>query len=513
MIFRPVTNFLRPSQKGQALVIFALAATFLVGIAGLAIEGGMLEADRRFDQDISDGAALAGSHKLPTDASGALTQAAHYAVTALNGGSIPTGCDPSGLAVNNSLTTLPALCDPSPTHSLLIQTPYNGHSDQILVRLNHGRALNLAAVVGAGSASTASRSVAKSFTGGNPFNYAVYAGGNMTTIGNTDTTVFGNVYVRGCVEYNNSDNLFVSPSSGGTQKGTVEIYIDPTVPGVGSAPQVWNSGAGNGCTATIQGAAGPNQQWGASGHLGGSSQTCATTQFNPGTCPTSPAEPPVPLVGFPTFNIQDTTGGGGQACDLTTPGTFTTSGNPPIASSGCFTACGDVSIPAGTVFSPGTYAFVGKTNCSNNVIFTGTASNSTSGGDGSGGVTFILYNGASMCASSCGSSSSSGTLTFNAPTLTTDRNFGMLVYSCNGTCGNSSGEFHIEGPHWDVNLIGTIYNPGGFCVIKSNANQHLTGQLICHNVDLQGGAVASGSGVSWNSNAVGTPVFQSQLIE
>jgi Putative Flp pilus-assembly TadE/G-like len=511
---------LRRKQRGQVLVLFALSLTFLVGIAGLAIEGGLLQADRRFDQDISDGAALAGAHKLPGDTTGALTQAAHYAVAALNGGQIPSDCNMATLAVDTPSgpgVALPTGCDPSPSHSLQIHTNYNGRPDQILVRLDHrGITLNLAAVVGAGPGTTASRSAARSSSAGTPFGFGVYVRGNLHTVGNTTTTVLGNVYVRGCIENNNQDNIAVKPSTDGSQVGSVEVYGDPNVPGVGSMPQVWTGGAGSGCNAFVDGSTGPSQ-WGASGHAPGACAPASTgpgptAGFNLGVCPGGE----VPLIGFPTFTPHDSTG-----CP-NAPGTFTTTGG--TAAMGCYSACaaggGNVIVPSGTVFSPGTYAFVGNGAAGGcDVMLAGDASSAPTGGDGFGGVTFYLYNGASMCSgkSHCGLANSSGTaITLNAPNVQSpdDKNFGMLVYSCNGTCGNASGILDIEGPALGVNLTGTVYNPAGDCIVHSNAGQGLLGQLTCDNVTLQGGSVGGEPlSVSGYTGVEATPNFLAQLIE
>lgn len=518
----------RRNQRGQTLVIFALGATVLVGLAGLAIEGGMLEADRRFDQDISDGAALAGSHVLPTSAS-AIDRAAQYAVDALWGGhnNVPAaGCALGTLEVDSPTAPGPALtpagCDPSSGHNLQIHTPYNGHKDQILVRVTHTSNLNLAAVVGFTSASTASRSVAKAFTSGTPFNYAVYAGGNMITNGSADTVANGDVYVRGCIAYNNGGTLFVSPSLDGppaSQAGTVEVYGDSTViPKTAVMPQVWTSGSGRGnCAANVQGVVtgSPNGQWGASGHASAATENCAPNTVFKGSCPVG--EPPVPFVGFPQFTNQDTTGSGGQPCDAPGVVPVILPVTPPVfMTGGCFSACdaggGSLTFPSGTSFAPGTYAFEGDGTSGCAVIFSGDASNTTTGGDGSGGVTFVLYNGAWMCASTCGSSNGNGNVTFNAPKVGSFAN--MLVFSCfTGGCGSGSGTIDIEGAHWNVNLIGTIYNPLGDCIIHSNSGQQVRGQLICNNVTLQGGSVSLGSGINWSANSVGTPTFLSQLIE
>jgi hypothetical protein len=48
-------------QSGQILIIFALLLTALLGFAALAIDGGMIFANRRYSQSVSDTAALAGA--------------------------------------------------------------------------------------------------------------------------------------------------------------------------------------------------------------------------------------------------------------------------------------------------------------------------------------------------------------------------------------------------------------------------------------------------------------------
>jgi len=52
-------NLHKPSERGQALVIIALAIIGLVGITGLAIDGGNAYSDRRHAQNAADTAALA----------------------------------------------------------------------------------------------------------------------------------------------------------------------------------------------------------------------------------------------------------------------------------------------------------------------------------------------------------------------------------------------------------------------------------------------------------------------
>ncbi|HXA41760.1 MAG TPA: Tad domain-containing protein [Candidatus Solibacter sp.] len=514
------------SQRGQALIIVAISLTFLVAIAGLAIEGGIIQADRRFDQAVSDGAALAGAHKLPTDPIGARNQAARYAIAGLNGGVIPRACSDADIAAVAADTqdqpgvALSTDCDPIPPHTLQIHTNYNGQPNQILVRLNHGLTLNLGAVVGAGTAATASRSVAQSQSSGTPFGITVYAGGNLHTVGNVDTVVSGNVYVRGCIENNNQDHLIVKPSGDGTQVGSVEVYGDPAVPGVGVMPQVWTTGSGSGCSSYVDGSAGPSQ-WGASGHVTGKA-ACAPVAgsvpgkpkvgFNLGSCPTG--EPPVPLTNVPTFTVHDGTGcpGGPVAIFSTTLS---------VAVPGCYSACaaggGNMIVPDQTVLTPGTYSFVGNGVTGCDVMLAGSASVAASGGDGFGGVSFLLYGGASICTGThvCGTADSSGTVTLNAPNVPSagDLNYGILFFSCNVSCTNASGIIDFEGPALNVNLTGMVYNPGGDCTVHSNAGQGIVGQLICDNVYLQGGSVSTGSSISWGGGVVASPNFLAQLIE
>ena len=48
------------SEKGQSVVLLAAAFIAMLGFAALAIDGGMVYADRRFAQNAADTAALAG---------------------------------------------------------------------------------------------------------------------------------------------------------------------------------------------------------------------------------------------------------------------------------------------------------------------------------------------------------------------------------------------------------------------------------------------------------------------
>ncbi|HET9907159.1 MAG TPA: pilus assembly protein TadG-related protein, partial [Anaerolineales bacterium] len=52
------------SERGQALIILALAAIGIFGIVGLAIDGSAKFSDRRHAQNAADSAALAGALAL-----------------------------------------------------------------------------------------------------------------------------------------------------------------------------------------------------------------------------------------------------------------------------------------------------------------------------------------------------------------------------------------------------------------------------------------------------------------
>lgn len=51
-------------QRGQSLVLIALAAVLLLGMSGLAIDGGILYSDRRHAQNAADAAAMAGAFAI-----------------------------------------------------------------------------------------------------------------------------------------------------------------------------------------------------------------------------------------------------------------------------------------------------------------------------------------------------------------------------------------------------------------------------------------------------------------
>ena len=59
----------RITDRGQVLIIFVFAVIGLIGMTGLAIDGGMIFSDRRQAQNAADTAALAGSVRKLTEES------------------------------------------------------------------------------------------------------------------------------------------------------------------------------------------------------------------------------------------------------------------------------------------------------------------------------------------------------------------------------------------------------------------------------------------------------------
>jgi len=69
---------LRGGERGQALVLWALMAVALVGMAGLTLDGSNLNEQRRKLQNAADAAALAGAVDLPSNSAQATNSATQY---------------------------------------------------------------------------------------------------------------------------------------------------------------------------------------------------------------------------------------------------------------------------------------------------------------------------------------------------------------------------------------------------------------------------------------------------
>ncbi|HEV3234938.1 MAG TPA: TadE/TadG family type IV pilus assembly protein [Candidatus Dormibacteraeota bacterium] len=96
----------RRQQQGQTIVLFALAAVVLFGVAAIAVDTGLAMADRRGLQAVVDSASLAGAREYYTLGAAATASNAHYVAMlylakALKG-SVPQSC--TFLSCGNALT-------------------------------------------------------------------------------------------------------------------------------------------------------------------------------------------------------------------------------------------------------------------------------------------------------------------------------------------------------------------------------------------------------------------------
>ncbi len=496
-------------QSGQTLIMFALAMVVIFGLVGLAVEGGLAQGIRRSEQAISDGAALAGAIELnsnPTSAQqrSAMTKAVAYVAAGLAGGGSGT---PAPSCAAPSPPTL--VCQPDSKHSLSVTTPFNGNSTDIMVRLTDLETTTLSSVVGINQVSIGARSVARHLSGGGPFGYALYVSGDLTAKGNVQTLVKGNVYVGGCVIYDNSSTLTTGADGSGSP-GNVEIF------GKNGAEQSWVNGNGTSCEAHIFSAG-----FGATGNaINPGGVACPLPEGPSGGCSTSPAnEPPVPPVDPPKYaGFVDSTNCQSGATPKLPAWQFTAAGR---VQPGCYDPCKISSVTDAMVFDPGDYAFFGngiQDGC--NFNFGGMTKNGTATGTG---VTFWLYNGTGMCSTSGCNSSGSGSLAFTAPT--SGSNTGLLV---NSPCQNppnctGNGSIFLKGPTGGggsaAYVFGTIaapsliYAPYSSCTILANAGQAINGQIVCQTAQIQGGSVSSGDGIFFGGGGLPPSIFDVRLIE
>jgi len=495
------TQLLR-RQSGQAMVIFVIMFTFLVGLAALAVEGGRAESDRRFLQAVTDGAALAGAEYLNADTTAtdyqpalARQTAAKYVYNGLAGGT-QAG---NGPACSYSADITPGTCDPDSAHKLTITTPYNGHPEEMLVRVDNKTTEILGAVVGITSATTAARAVAQKVAGGQTFPFALYVGGNLTSNGDVNLQVGGNTYIRGCIQVTNQSTILGFADNG--EAGSIDVLADPTITGpIGgnaTTAQDFIHGGSNGCVAPVY----SRDSYGEAGSATTSTPTCGQAQgggsshfFLP--CPSSPVN--VTTVNPPKgFKHTD-------PCAQAVPVSWVSGSGP-----GCYDACTANNVSGS--FSAGIYGFIG-TNCGpgkvKDLIFSGNSSGA--------GVSFVLTNGAGVCLQSC-TSSGTATLTFSPP-ATGQPNEGILFFDCSGGalgCSSGGGEVTFQGPNASINFASPslIFAPSSKCTLQSNGAQQTFGQIICNDLTLQGGASSSAEQVFFGGPGLPSPLFDVSLIE
>ncbi|HSL47330.1 MAG TPA: Tad domain-containing protein [Anaerolineales bacterium] len=126
------------SEKGQALILIALAAFGLFGMVGLAIDGSAKFSDRRHAQNAADTAAMAGALELARDRSANWTNIARNVAT-------NNGYDGS-LAGTNQVWV--HYCDAISAQSPVDCGPYNGYHNYVQVVIKSRVKTSFARVIG-----------------------------------------------------------------------------------------------------------------------------------------------------------------------------------------------------------------------------------------------------------------------------------------------------------------------------------------------------------------------------
>ena len=174
-----------PRERGQAIVLMVLVVVALLGMIGLAVDGGRLYMERRSVQNAADNAALAGAYAL------------------CNSGNVVGAAGTS--AVQNGYTPSP------PNVVVVVQNPPSigpnaGDAEYVAVSISSRPALTFGRLVYSGTAETTARAVARCSLGGGPAGW-----GNGLVALNPDA---GNVVYgpsSGCIVVNGG-GIFVNSS-------------------------------------------------------------------------------------------------------------------------------------------------------------------------------------------------------------------------------------------------------------------------------------------------------------
>lgn len=179
------TRALHARESGQIVVIMALLAIALFGIAALAIDGGIAAADRRDLQSYTDLSGLAGVQEY---SNGGSSTDAHYVAIlymqrSLHASALPAGC---------SSTACPAGAYTFGNGYAVTVSDPGGQS--LDVSASHSRPTVLAGILGFVTSTDASSGRAEPVQNGGLFGYALYS---QTTVssGNQLEQVTGDTYV------------------------------------------------------------------------------------------------------------------------------------------------------------------------------------------------------------------------------------------------------------------------------------------------------------------------------
>ncbi|MFN2465675.1 MAG: TadE/TadG family type IV pilus assembly protein [Candidatus Dormibacteria bacterium] len=184
------------AQRGQAMVLVALMAILLFGIAALTVDGSLNYLDRRQLHAASDAAALSGASVVSAGKGTAQSVGMYYAFQNLgiswsgtcSGATDTCTWTQAGYTIKVSNTYT------SPNTQV---NPYDPASS-VSVDISHNKVQSgFAGVLGVQSVAIASHSAATSQSGFNNFPFAV-SSRLLAVQGNSDSTVFGAVLLRDC---------------------------------------------------------------------------------------------------------------------------------------------------------------------------------------------------------------------------------------------------------------------------------------------------------------------------
>ncbi|MBX3045393.1 MAG: hypothetical protein KF698_00190 [Anaerolineales bacterium] len=141
---RSISSGHRPSERGQAIVLLVLVFVGLLGITGLAIDGGRLYTERRSVQNAADNAALAAAFALCN-----------------SGNAVSAGVASAG---QNGFAASP------PNVTVSVQAPptsgtYSGNSEYVMVTITSRLTLGLGRIVYSGTPEVNARAVARCVPG------------------------------------------------------------------------------------------------------------------------------------------------------------------------------------------------------------------------------------------------------------------------------------------------------------------------------------------------------------
>lgn len=188
------------SERGQAIVLLVLVFVGLLGIMGLAIDGGRLYTQRRSVQNAADNAALAAAFAMCS-----------------SGNAVSAGV---ASASQNGFTASP------PTTTVSIQTPptsgtYAGDDEYVVVTITSRIGMGLGRIVFSGTPEVSARAVARCTSGGGPI-----GGGNGLIALNDAQERIVDLSGSGCIRVNgggvfvNSDHDRAAYVDGGQTCGS-----------------------------------------------------------------------------------------------------------------------------------------------------------------------------------------------------------------------------------------------------------------------------------------------------